>query len=282
MSHRIVAVPFALLCWAVPLLAQPTIASVVNGASFESGVVRGSIVSMFGSNLAQSTESAKHLPLPTTLAGTTVVVGDLELEAPLYFVSPGQINFQLPFEALGGILPIVVTTPQGRSRPMLLTVAASGPGIFTVSGDGKGKALAFGPDMLPLDAATPGSTMVLYATGLGPTDPPVVSGSAAASSEPLNRVVNMPEVIVGEFPARVEFAGMAPGFAGVYQLNVVPQQIGTDRLFIRSQGRMSNMTSVGMRAPGGNVANATGAIDAIFPTAAVLPSGASVISLAVG
>jgi len=62
---------------------------------------------------------------------------------------------------------------------------------------------------------------------------------------------------------------------------VVPQQIGTDRLFIRSQGRMSNMTSVAIRAAGGNVANATGAIDAIFPTAADLPSGATAILLAV-
>src|SRR5436853_7442197 len=101
MSRRIAGSAFALLFSPVALRAQPAITSVVNGASFESGVVRGSIVSMFGSNLAQSTESAKHLPLPTTLAGTTVVVGDLELEAPLYFVSPGQINFQLPFEALG-------------------------------------------------------------------------------------------------------------------------------------------------------------------------------------
>src|SRR3954464_12765157 len=122
MSRRIAGTTVALLCWPVALFAQPAITSVVNGASFESGVVRGSIGSIFGSNLAQSTESAKRLPLPTTLAGTPVLVGGLEWEAPLYFVSSGQINFQLPFEALGGILPIVVTTPQGRSRPMLLTV----------------------------------------------------------------------------------------------------------------------------------------------------------------
>ena len=84
-----------------------------------------------------------------------MTVGDLELEAPLYFVSPGQINLQLPFEALGGVLSIVVTTPQGRSKPMLLTLAAFGTGHLYRSGDGKGKALAFGPDIKPLDVSRP-------------------------------------------------------------------------------------------------------------------------------
>jgi uncharacterized protein (TIGR03437 family) len=281
MSRRIAGLAFAVLYLPVVLLAQPAITSILNGASFEPTVTRGSILSLFGSNLAQATESAKRLPLPTNLAGTTVTVGDLELEAPLYFVSPGQINFQLPFEALGGILQVVVTTPQGRSKPVVLTVAPTAPGIFTRTGDGKGKALALGPDMQPLDAATPGSTMILYATGLGPTDPPSFSGSPGPGAEPFNRVVNLPDVIVGEFPARVDFAGMAPGLPGVYQLNVVPQQIGTDRLVIRSQGTLSNTTSVGVRSNSQNVVNATGTIDAIYPTPTALTAGFSAVMLAV-
>src|SRR5439155_1666094 len=71
---------------------------------------------------------------------------------------------------------------------------------------------------------------------------------------------------VGEFPARVDFAGIAPGFAAVYQLNVVPQQMGSDRLFIRSQGRPSNVASIGVVAAGGNAANAGGTIEALYPT----------------
>src|SRR3954471_21769040 len=165
MLNRMAAFSVGLLCWAAAAPAQPTITSVVNAASFETGIPRGCLVSIFGTNLALGTETAKVLPLPKNLAGTVVTVGDLELEAPLYYVSPGQINVQLPFEALGGTLPVVVTTAQGRSKPMLVSVAASGPGIFTRSGDGKGKALVFGPDLRPLDAATPGSPMVLYATG---------------------------------------------------------------------------------------------------------------------
>ena len=271
MSSRMAAIGVALLCWPLTSSAQPAITSIVNGASFDTAVTRGSLVTIFGSKLAQSTASAKGLPLPTRLAGTVVTVGDLELEAPLYFVSSGQINAQLPFEALGSVLPIVVTTAEGRSRPILLTPAVSGPGIFTQSGDGKGKAVAFGPDLRPLDTAKAGIPMILYATGLGPTDPPILSGAEGVSNEPLNRVVNMPEVMVGEFPARVDFAGMAPGFAGVYQLNVVPQQIGSDRLFLRSQGQLSNVTSVGVSSPGQNVANASGTIQAIYPTASDMP-----------
>src|SRR5437588_11625131 len=101
MSKQKAAIGFALLFWAAPVLAQPVITAVVNGASFEAGVPRGCLVSIFGSKLAQSTASASILPLPKKLAGTVVTVGDLELEAPLYFVSPGQINFQLPFDAVG-------------------------------------------------------------------------------------------------------------------------------------------------------------------------------------
>lgn len=281
MSNRMAAISLALLCWPVASPAQPAITAVVNGASFEAGVPRGCLVSIFGSKLAQSTASANVLPLPKSLAGTVVTVGALELEAPLYFVSPGQINLQLPFEALGSTLPIVVTTPEGRSKPMLLTVADSGPGIFTRSGDGKGRAIAFGGDFQPFDVAAAGRPIILYATGLGPTDPPVLSGSAGVSAEPLNRVVNVPEVMIGEFPARVDFAGMSPGYAGVYQLNVVPQQLGSDRLFIRSQGRMSNVTAIGPTAAGRNVANASGTIEAIYPTATDQGPGSSAMLLAV-
>jgi len=149
----------------------------------------------------------------------------------------------------------------------LLPVAAAGPGIFTRSGDGRGPALIFDTDFQPITGATAGKPMIVYATGLGPTDPPVLSGAPAAGTEPLNRVVNVPEVFVGEAPARVDFAGLAPGLAGVYQLNIVPQQLSTDRFFIRSQGRTSNVASIASLSGGRNTANASGSIQALYPTA---------------
>jgi uncharacterized protein (TIGR03437 family) len=270
----------AVITWATLAPAQPTVTAIVNGASFQSGIPRGCVVSIFGSRLAQSTTSASTLPLPKKLADTVVTVGDLEIEAPLYFVSPVQINAQIPFEALGATLPVFVTTPEGKSKPFVLAVADSGPGIFTQSGDGKGPALTLGSNFQPLDVAAQGKPMIIYAAGLGPTDPPALSGTPGSNAEPLNRVVNVPEVFIGEAPARVDFAGLAPGFAGVYQLNVVPQQLSTDRLFIRSQGQTSNIVSVGHLPGGKNVANASGTIQAIYPKTTDMPGGYSPLLLA--
>jgi uncharacterized protein (TIGR03437 family) len=258
-----------LLLFAGPLLAQPTVNAVVNAASYDPVVARGGLVSIFGTGLARSTVSAASLPLPTRLEDTVVRVGDVELEAPLYFVSPTQINALLPFEVLGDRISLVVTTAAGRSPPFLLTPTVTGPGIFTRDSRPRGRALAFGPGFQPLDVVVRGEPILFYATGLGPTDPPVVSGSPGAAAEPFNRVVTVPEVVVGEVPAQVVFAGLAPGLAGVYQLNVIPgtsvSDPASDRLWIRSRGRTSNVAEVGIR-PGQNVTNASGTIELLYPT----------------
>jgi len=255
-----------LLLFAGPLVAQPAVTAVVNAASYDPAVPRGGLVSIFGAGLARSTVSAASLPLPTRLEDTVVRVGDLELEAPLYFVSPTQINALLPFEVLGERISLVVTTAAGRSRPFLLTPTPTGPGIFTQDSRPRGRALVFGPGFQPLDAVAVGEPILLYATGLGPTDPPALSGSPEAAREPFNRVVTVPEVVVGDVAAQVVFAGLAPGLAGVYQLNVVPQAPSSDRLWIRSGGRRSNVAEVGIR-PGQNVTNASGTIELLYPTA---------------
>jgi uncharacterized protein (TIGR03437 family) len=247
--------------------AQPAVTAVVNAASFDPAVPRGCLVTIFGTKLAASSATASTLPLPKKLAGTMVTVGDLELEAPLYYVSSTQINAQIPFEALGSTLPVFVTTSEGKSAPFLVTPVIAGPGIFTQSGNGKGTALSLDSNFQPLTAAEAGKPMILYATGLGPTDPPALSGVPGANAEPLNRVVNLPDVFIGESPARVDFAGLAPGMVGLYQLNVVPPQLATDRIFIRSQGRTSNLVTVSSVTGGKNVAHASGTIQAIYPAA---------------
>ncbi|MFN0169228.1 MAG: hypothetical protein ACKV22_22620 [Bryobacteraceae bacterium] len=249
-------------------VSQPTVTAVVNAASFDAAVPRGCLISIFGSKLARATASAASLPLPRKLEDASVLVGDLELAAPLYFVSPAQINAQLPFEALGQTLSLVVSTAEGRSKPLLLRPAASGPGLFTRDSSGKGPVLALTPDFRLADAVAPGQPLILYATGLGPTDPPVVSGYPGATQEPLNRVTHVPEVFAGDYalPAPVAFAGLAPGLAGVYQINVTPQFLASDRLFLRSGGKLSNIVQLPVRA-GQNVTNATGTIEAVYPTA---------------
>ena len=253
---------------AEPGVSQPTVTAVVNAASFDTAVPRGCLISIFGTKLARTTATAASLPLPGKLEDAAVLVGDLELAAPLYFVSPNQINAQLPFEALGDTLSLVVTTAEGRSKPFLLRPAAFGPGLFTRDSSGRGPVLALTPNFQLADAVTPGQPLILYATGLGPTDPPVGSGKPGAGQEPLNRVTTVPEVFAGDYalPAPVAFAGMAPGLAGVYQINVAPQWLASDRLYLRSGGKLSNIVQLPLAA-GQNVTNASGTIQAVYPTA---------------
>jgi len=122
-------------------ISQPTVTSVKNAASFDTAIPRGCLISIFGSKLARATASATSLPLPGKLEDAAVLVGDLELPAPLYFVSPTQINAVLPFEALGDTLSLVVTTSEGRSKPFLVTPSASGPGLFTRDFSGRDRCL---------------------------------------------------------------------------------------------------------------------------------------------
>ena len=247
-------------------IAQPNVTAVANAASYDTAVPRGCIISIFGTKLARTTASAATLPLPKKLEDAAVLVGDLELAAPLYFVSPGQINALLPFEALGNTLSLVVTTAEGRSKPFVLTPAAAGPGLFTRDSSGKGPVLAFGPNFQPVTAFVPGDPLILYATGLGPTDPPVLSGNPGATQEPLNRVTRVPEVFAGDVSAPVSFAGLAPSLAGVYQINVTPQFLATDLLYLRQGAKLSNMVQIPLRASQ-NVTNASGTIQAAYPTA---------------
>jgi len=139
-----------------PGLSQPSITAVVNAASFDAAVPRGCLISIFGAKLARTTASATSLPLPGKLEDVSVLVGDLELPAPLYFVSATQINAQLPFEALGDTLSLVVVTAEGRSKPFLLTPSASGPGLFTRDSSGKGPALVLTPNFQLAEAVSPG------------------------------------------------------------------------------------------------------------------------------
>jgi hypothetical protein len=146
-----------------------------------------------------------------------------------------------------------------------LTPTVACPGIFTRTPNGKGPALLFGPNFQSVEVVTPGQPIIFYATGLGPTDPPARSGTAGSASEPFHRVTNVPEVFVGDAPANVVFAGLAPGLAGVYQVNVVPQSSATDRFWMRSRGQASNTTEVGIQA-GRNVTNASGTVELLYPS----------------
>ncbi len=254
-----------LLCLVVPALAQPVVSAVLNGASYSSAASPGCWVAVFGSNLAPAVASAQSVPLAKQLGGVTVTIGDVA--APLLFVSPQQVNALVPFEvtiASNSVVPMVVTTPQGASAPYGIRLERSAPALFTLNSAGTGRAHVYDPFFQPVETIGTQDALILYAVGLGPTDPPAQSDLGGSSAEPSNRVVDDLQVYIGEEKADILFAGLAPGFPGVYQLNVKPTVPSSDRLYLRMNGWQSNVTEIGI-APGNNVANVTGSIEGIYP-----------------
>jgi uncharacterized protein (TIGR03437 family) len=191
--------------------AVPTVSAggIVNAASFTAPIAPGSLISIFGSNLE---------------GGMVEVNG---VAAPLIVVTPGQINAQLPYETAPGTASVVVTTPTGRSAPTNATVAPATVGVFTFPGT----------DRAVADPVARGGVLVLYVTGLGAVAPAVATGQAAPL-DALSFAVTTPTVTIGGLPARVEFAGLAPGFIGLGQMNIaVPAEVsGGDAVPVVIQG----------------------------------------------
>jgi uncharacterized protein (TIGR03437 family) len=223
---------------------------IVNGASFsKDGVVAPwSLVSLFGSALATSTGGAAALPLPLGIGGTEVFVGTTL--APLVYVSAGQINFQVPVEATGSGASVTVAVNGVHAPAVSMTLAAVSPGVFVANSSGQGAIL--NQDYSANTTANPaaaGSVIQIFATGLGATTPPVADGQAANSMAPFN-VTATPVVLINGASAAVQFSAGAPGFVGLYQVNVaVPAGTpsGNATLQIQMGGRSSNTVTFAVK-----------------------------------
>ena len=209
-----------------PVFDKPGIVSAASGKAFVP-LSPGSIVSIYGERLAQTTQAAGAAPLPETLGDTSVLIGGQV--APLYFVSPGQINVQVPF----GINPntthqILVTQGQTYSQPIAIDVAAAQPAVFvdTTTSPAQGIVIAVRNvdgvqqqfEAKPASPARAGDVLVVYSAGLGPVSPAVETG-AAASFTALSNTTNTVQLSIGGRTVTPLFAGLAPGFVGLYQVN---------------------------------------------------------------
>ncbi len=244
--------------------AQPVIQSVLNGASYTEAFAPGSWMALFGSSLAPAPAMASTIPLPKTLGGVSVTVDGKP--AALSYVSATQVNALIPFEIeTEGFLrvPVVVTSPAGASKEFPIYVNRNAPALFTQNSAGTGRALIFDGAFRPVDQPKQGDVVILYATGLGKTDPPASSDSAAP---PTSHVVDDIEIFMGDQQAELLYAGLAPGFVGVYQLNVRVPSVWTDRLYLRQRGWLSNVVRIG-RPPQANCDNVVGTIHPAAPTA---------------
>ena len=197
---------------------------VVNAASFLPGVCPGGIAIIFGQNLNNVgiETAARGTPLPDQLAGVSVYVNGIA--APLYSVSSSneqeQITFQVPFETDTGpgAAQIDVVSHDETTASVVVDSFTQDPGIFTYNGF----AVAIhmnGSLVTPVDPAFPGETIVLYTTGLGPLTFDVADGYPPPSNA-LAYTVDPFQVLVNSEQCSVLFSGLAPGFVGVYQLNL--------------------------------------------------------------
>ena len=224
---------------------QVTSAGIVSAATFNASpanqVARGQLISLFGSNLTTGGPiAANSLPLPTQLGTTSVQVAGTAI--PLILVSAGQINAQLPFELSDtGTATLTVTSAGQTSSQATVNLRATSPGIFSTNSQGSGDgAILHGIENTLVTSANPakvGEVVVIFCTGLGATQPAVVSGRPAAGE----RTTNIPTVTIGGRDAHVDFSGLAPGFVGLYQVNVVVPAVASGKaaVVITSAGNAS-------------------------------------------
>jgi uncharacterized protein (TIGR03437 family) len=256
------------------LFAQPAVndGGILNAASYVSSklpsgaIAQGSIFVVFGARMGGATLTQAGFPLPTTLAGTNVKVtsGGQTLDCPLVYVSAGQLAAILPSTTPVGNATLTVTYNGQTSTARSFRVVNSSFGTFSLNQAGSGPGVITNfesatsqPVNTVLKPARSGQTLILYGTGLGPL--PSGSDSAPAPAVEINRA-NV-ELYVGTTRATVAYAGRAPGFAGLDQINfVVPAGITGCAIpvSIKTGNQVSNYTTIAISSGGNTCTDALG------------------------
>jgi uncharacterized protein (TIGR03437 family) len=190
-----------------------SIAAVAHGASYQHLYAPGMLVSVFGTNLATSAQLASTLPLPLTMGGVSATINGIA--APLLYVSPSQLNIQIPYETTTGTALLAVSN-NGLVATNSFTVSASAPGLFTQNQQGTGPITA-------TSSGGRGQQFALYVTGAGEVSPPIANGAVPTGSQvPVPRLPV--SVTVGGVAASLNYVGLPSWSVGTLQVNfTVPQ-----------------------------------------------------------
>ena len=232
----------------VPVAREQLVLSVVNGATFQPGLAPGGVATVFTRGVVPSEGVvASTLPLGRRLAGVQVMVNGRE--APLYAVAKvngsEQVNFQVPWETATGLVAVRVNGVE-LAR---VEVGAGQPAVFLANGLG---VVVHHADNTLVTSERPlvaGENAYLYATGLGAVDNQPATGEAASTTQ-LSRVRSVPAVTLAGRTCEVQFAGLAPGLVGVYQINIrVPVGVasGLPHLTVTQGGQASRPVPVPLR-----------------------------------
>jgi uncharacterized protein (TIGR03437 family) len=219
---------------------------VVSASAFGqfTSIAPGSWIEIYGSNLATRSLSwtaadFNGADAPTSLDGTTVTIGGQP--AFIDYISPGQVNAQVPSAVAPGPQEVIVTTPTGSSAPYIATVNVQQPGLLAPSSfnlGGKQYVAAFLSDgatyVLPPGTisglasrrAQVGDTITLYGVGFGAVTPDIPAGQVAQQS---NALASPLHIFLGQTEVSITYSGLSPGAVGLYQINfVVPNVPGSD------------------------------------------------------
>jgi len=203
-------------------------ASIVNAATnLPNPLAPNTIATVYGANLSFSTrvvtpEDLRGGSLPSVLIGTGVRVLVASIPASVYFVSPTQINFLIPSNLRAGLVDLQIVR-DGRAGPIVqITLTSVAPALFQADTRTAVATMADG-SVITWDApARPGDFVVLYAVGLGPTVPDPGNGQLPKGPAPIQRMADFHVLLDGMAvdSRSVAYAGVAPGFAGLYQVNL--------------------------------------------------------------
>ena len=237
---------------------QPTVTagSIVNAASFEGNkpVAPGSYISIFGTGLSDFSDFAtleSSGALPLAIAGAIVSFdapsAHISVPAHLIYVSPGQVNAQVPWELQGqSSAQVKVTIDFSYGNVVTIPLSDFAPAFFEAT---PGTAAALDVNNRVVTAGNParrGEVVQLFANGLGPVNNQPASGDPAPAS-PLATTKLPATVTIGGLPASITFSGLAPGFAGLYQIDaVVPTGVvpGTQQVVVTIGGQSSKASAI--------------------------------------
>jgi uncharacterized protein (TIGR03437 family) len=198
---------------------------VVNDANYTAPVAPGSIAAVFGTFYLAAGSSDTELPLLSSLQNLSFEVNGGS-EVPLYYVSSGQANIQVPWELAGQSTATLTPTLNGTAgAAQKVSLAAFAPAIFTLNSQGTGAGAILDSSYNLVDASNPAiagtTTILIYCTGLGQVSANQPATGAPASLTALAPTSTPATVTIGEVTEAASFAGLAPGFVGLYQVNAL-------------------------------------------------------------
>jgi uncharacterized protein (TIGR03437 family) len=257
---------------------------VVNSASYAPPLAPGSLATAFGTFPIGSAASASSLPLPLGLSGLSLLFGNGQ-QAPLYYVSSGVVNFQVPWELAGlAQVSLVASANNETSAAQTVSLAPFAPAIFSQNVQGTGQGAIYDTTYRLVDASNPATAestvVVIYATGLGAVSNQPASG-APSPAGPFAETTTTPVVTIGGVSAKVLFSGLEPDEVGVYQINaLVPAQSATGTAVAVSISMGSVVSNTVTMAVGPlPVVNPTPSITSLAPFSASPGTSSSVLTV---